>query len=209
MACYGGVDDGFFKRGWSKTVAVLSVHCEREEVFCPCSFYAAPITVDGSDATAVIVELIRSALSDGFALDVVLLDTVVFAGFNIAVPWRVWEDTGIPVIVVLLYPPNAGAAERALMKLFSNHQWRIEVLRRVWSDLFRVECSRGSLYAAAYGVERGRAWSLLCSLQRFTRQPEPLYTAHIVASSLSPLLKREGELGGYEHYQHGRGEGEL
>ena len=187
-ACYGGVDDGFFRRCWPRSLAVLAVHCSRGGDLCPCGLLHGFFTVDGLDATEVIVGLVRAAQRRGYRLRALLLDTVVYAGFNVAEPWRIHGETRVPVIVVYWYPPRRGAVERALRLHFRDWRRRLEVLERVWGDLREVPCPRGGLLVAGYGVDPGEAWRIVCGLQLFTRHPEPLYTAHTVASELSARL---------------------
>ncbi len=185
--CYAGVDDGFFRKGWRRSLAVLAVHCRVGSHLCPCGLFHSWFTVDGLDATDVIVELGSRAL-ELFELRLLLLDTPVFAGFNVAEPWRVSEELGVPVAVVYLYPPRRGRVERALRLHFPDWRRRLEVLERVWAGLREAPCPRGSLLLASYGVGWEEAWRLVCGLQVYTRVPEPLYTAHTVASGLARSL---------------------
>jgi endonuclease V-like protein UPF0215 family len=136
-----------------------------------------------------VAGLVRRALGDGLGLEAVLLDTPVFAGFNVAEPWRVAEETGVPVVVVYMYPPRRERVERALRLHFPDWRRRLRVLERVWDDLRLAACPRGKLLYAAYGLGAGEAVGLLCGLQLYTRVPEPLYTAHAAASGLSRSLQ--------------------
>ncbi len=185
--CVAGVDDGFFRKGWSRCILVLAAHCRRGGRLCPCLAEASWVQVDGLDATEAIAGLVSQA-SERLGLAAVLLDTPVFAGFNVAEPWRVHEETGVPVVVVYAYPPRRRRVERALRLHFPDWRRRLGVLEEVWSRLRRAPCPRGELLYASYGLDAGEAWRLLCSLQVYTRIPEPLYTAHVVASGLSRSL---------------------
>jgi hypothetical protein len=147
--------------------------------------YIDRFTVDGLDATNVIVSLVRKALSDVSRLRMLLLDTPIFAGFNVAEPWSIHDETGVPVVVVVWYQPNRVAVERALKLHFEDWRVRLAILDRVWRDLKKARCPRGELLIAAYGIDYVNAWKEICRLQRYTRQPEPLYTAHMLASIVS------------------------
>ncbi len=187
-ACVGGLDDGFFRRGWSSTIAALAVMCWRGSVLCPSHVLLGRLTVDGLDATPVASMLARRALEEGYELGALLLDTVVFAGFNVLDPALLHAETGVPVVVVYWYPPRREAVERALRLHFRDWRERLGILEAVWSRLRRVECPRGGLLVAPYGMGYGEAWRLVCRLQLYTRAPEPLYLAHVAASGLSRSL---------------------
>lgn len=141
--------------------------------------------MDGLDATEAITGLIREALQQGYMLKAVLLDTPVFAGFNVASPQAIWEEAGVPVIAVYRYPPRRAAVERALRLHFPDWERRLSILREVWGRLREAPCPRGVLLYAPYGIPAEEAVRILCRSQVFTRIPEPLYTAHTAASELS------------------------
>ncbi|KSW11527.1 hypothetical protein CF15_01425 [Pyrodictium occultum] len=183
-----GLDDGFFQRGWRRTLLALAVHCRREGSLCPCRVLLDTVEVDGLDATWKAARLVRRALGEGFRLEAVLTDTVVFAGFNILDPERLYRETGVPAVAVYMYPPRREAVERALRLHFPDWRERLAVLEEAWSRLRSAECRRGRLLLAAYGMEPRDAWRLACSLQLYTRHPEPLFTAHQAASMLSRTL---------------------
>lgn len=189
--CFGGVDDGFFDKSWLYTSAVLAVHCFENSILCPQSVYTSRFTVDGLDATDVIVALVRRALEDKTSLRMVLLDTPIFAGFNIAEPWRVYEETNVPVVIIVWHQPSRDAVERALKLHFKDWVQRLSILDNVWRDLKRIKCPRGELFIAVYGISYADAWREVCRLQVYTRQPEPLYTAHTVASTISRRKREE------------------
>jgi endonuclease V-like protein UPF0215 family len=184
--CYAGVDDGYFSRSWRSTLAVLAVHCRLGSTLCPCTLYTGRFTIDGLDATQVIVELVRKAL-EKHNLKLLLMDSVVYAGFNIADIDQIHEETGVPVAAVIWYPPDREAVERALRLHFSDWQQRLHLLEKTWNTMRKLACPKGALYISWRG---GDWWSIartICSLQIYTRHPEPLYTAHMLASTLSKL----------------------
>jgi len=186
--CVAGLDDGFFERSWSRALMVLAVHCWRGGELCPCRILLDTVEVDGIDATEAAERLARRARAERLHLEALLTDTVVFAGFNILDPAELQHRLGLPVVVIYWYPPRREAVERALRLHFPDWRKRLAILEDVWARLRRVECSRGSLLVAPYGVSYSYAWGLVCRLQLFTRHPEPLFTAHRAASMLSRAL---------------------
>ncbi len=184
--CYGGVDDGYFKRGWRYTVLALALHCG--DKLTPSYIGFELVRVDGADATFRIVELVRRSLTRfRFDIELLLLDTPVFAGFNIADPAYIHTTLGIAVASIYHYPPNRDAIVKALEKTFPGETWRLKILERDWARLRKLHCPKGLLYVAAYGVTVTELYTKICMLQRFTRTPEPLYTAGAAASAASRL----------------------
>ena len=185
MRCFAGIDDGFFRREWSETLLVLAVHCFTDEGdLCPCFVKSTSVTIDGMDVTDKAIMLVEKA-KQRLNIDAVLVDTIVFAGFNILDAQRLYRETTVPVIVVYWYPPNREAVENALRKHFNDWEKRLALLQDTWDKLVALECSKGKLLIAPYGVSLDDAWRIVCNLQVYTRQPEPLFTAHVVASNLS------------------------
>ncbi len=186
--CYGGIDDGYFERDQEETVLSLAIHCVSKRDYCPTRIYTTTIKVDGTDSTRKVVELLEKTKNDNILLSAVLLDTNIFAGFNILDPEYVYSYTKIPLIIAYWYPIDEKAIESALCKHFSDWHNRLQILKRTWKKLRRVSCKKGSLYIAPYGISYGEAWSIVCSLQVFSRQPEPLYTAHVFSSAFSRYI---------------------
>jgi len=182
----GGVDDGYFERGWRRALLALSVLEKRGGSVCPRELRVGRVTVDGLDATDTLLGLL-----DGLELGAVFLDNVVVAGFNLLEPWRVTREARVPAVVVLRYPPRREAVARALRRHFPDWELRLSILERVWSGLRWAPCPRGGLLVAAYGVGWEWAAGLVCGLQVYTRVPEPLYLAHTAASGLTRSLGPE------------------
>ncbi len=190
--CVAGFDDGRFSKSWRCTLGVLSLHCWAGPHLCPCGAVVTRLTVDGMDSTERIIEAVERARGLGYGVEALLLDTNVFAGFNVADPEAVASRLGLPVLVVYWYPPRREAVERALRLHFPDWRERLRLLEEAWSRLRQAPCPRGGLLLAVYGADWGWGHRLLCGLQLYTRAPEPLYTAHTLASELSEALLRRG-----------------
>jgi endonuclease V-like protein UPF0215 family len=182
--CYAGVDDGYFTKSWKRTIAVLAVHCTVNNTLCPCAVYTDYFTIDGLDATEVIARLTLKALEQ-YNIRLLLMDSVVYAGFNIADIDALHNMIGVPVAAIIWYPPNREAVERALKLHFSDWKIRLGLLEKVWGSMRSLACPKGKIYVAWRGISWWDLAEIICSLQIYTRHPEPLYTAHMLASSLS------------------------
>ena len=188
LTCFVGVDDGYFKRSWRRTVLAAAAHCYHGGTLTPCLVSLEPVTVDGADATYSIRQAAGRLLPRCGGSALLLLDTPIYAGFNVADPQYLSEELGVPLVTVYHYPPDRDAIARALEKHFPGERWRLSILVEDWRRLRPIDCPRGRLYIACYGIGFLEAVSHVCSLQLFTRTPEPLYTAGTVASAVSRFL---------------------
>jgi len=136
---------------------------------------------DGCNSTRVVTELVR----DGrFAahLQLIMLQGIAFAGFNVVDIHALAADTGLPVLVVARKQPDLAAIRRALLRRVSGgrRKWKLvekagpmERAADVWvqrADLSLDEAERVLLGA-------GRS---LCG-----KLPEPLRVAHLVAGGFA------------------------
>jgi endonuclease V-like protein UPF0215 family len=196
LECFIGVDDGYFQRNWVYTGLAAALHCSSGEQVLPYSIALGRVRVDGADATYSICRLARRLLAQvhtmGGELKAVLLDTPIYAGFNVADPAYISSELGVKVVVVYHYMPDREAIVRALEKNFPGESWRIKILADSWKKLTKVSCPRGDLFISPYGLSLSEAYELTCRLQIFTRTPEPLYTAGVAATAIAKLLAKLG-----------------
>jgi len=188
--CLAGLDDGFFEKNWEKTLLALAVHCTCRDILVPASVYLEPVTVDGMDVTEATIQLLRRARYE-YNIAVLFTDTVIFAGFNILDPEKVYQETSVPVVTVNLYPHNQEKIRRALEKHFPDHEYRLKLLKENWKRQKQASCRKGRVLIAAYGISYTEAWRLLCRAQVYSREPEPLYTAGVLASAATKALTLE------------------
>ena len=59
------------------------------------------ITIDGNDATDSLIEMVNKSRHQD-QLGVIMLDGITFGGFNIVDIKKVFQETGVPVIVIML-----------------------------------------------------------------------------------------------------------
>lgn len=141
------------------------------------------ITVDGTDATETLVEMLRR-----FSFDAVMLSGVSYAGFNLIDPKKIYEIFGVPVIVVCRSKPNNGAFRAALLNHFEDwkERWSIvEGLGKVYKVISKPDAP--PLYIEVIGCDFLWAKSLICDLAVVCRIPEPIRVARFIARGLSHL----------------------
>ena len=139
---------------------------------------SARVRRDGVNATRVLAGLVTSSR---FApqLQLVLLQGIALAGFNVVDVAQLHERLGIAVLVVARRAPRLDRIREALLE-------RVPGGRRKWRLIERL----GPMEPAA-GVFVQRAGLSLADAERVVRRlavngrvPEPLRTAHLIAGGL-------------------------
>jgi len=174
-----GVEDGsFFSRNGKTLLAAVLMDSKWTE-----SVVLGKITVDGTDATETLVEMLI-----GFSFDAVMLSGVSYAGFNLIDPEKIYERFGVPVIIVCRTKPNNDAVRAALLKHFKDwkERWSIvEGLDKVHEVISKPDAP--PLYIEVIGGDYRLARNLVCDLAIVSRIPEPVRVARFIARGLSRL----------------------
>ncbi len=135
------------------------------------------IEVDGLDATEKIVGMLNRSK---FAKQIkcIFLPGITFGGFNVADIRAIWEQTGIPVVVVMRRKPRIEEFKRAAMKLHRGEE-RMRIIERA-GEIHKVS----SLYVQLAGitVRDAEAYIEMCRVKGSI--PEPLRIAHLAASAV-------------------------
>jgi hypothetical protein len=171
-----GIDDGPFDprhRGDVPVVGAVFSHLRLEGVL------TTRVRRDGANATERLAAMIRASR---FApqLQVVLLQGIALAGFNVIDLHRLHRGLGIPVLVVSRRAPDLEAIRRALLD-------KVPGGRRKWRLIEAagpMEAMEG-VYVQRAGLEAGEAAALVRRYAVHSRIPEPLRTAHLIAGGLA------------------------
>ena len=141
------------------------------------------ISRDGMDATASIVDMVRK--SKHFQqIRIIMLDGVTYGGFNPVDIVRLYEDTGIPVVVLMRKYPDFGQIEKALSH-FSDIDERLDIIRRA-GRITEVGSDDGSnpIYIQCSGIGVGDAARIVSLTSTHSKVPEPLRVAHLIATGV-------------------------
>lgn len=175
-----GIDDGFFPPEYKelklKTFLVGTLYRGRR----PEDIKVRSVTVDGTDGTERAIEILEGL---GGA-DVVFLDGVTVAGFNVIDPDELTKFSR-SVVVVYKFEPAMERVERALRLHFRDWRSRYEVILKAYSRSNLIETRWKTMRVAVFGdvgVDVGR---LVSSTQLVSSIPEPLRASDIIASALS------------------------
>lgn len=133
---------------------------------------------DGANATRVLAALVEGSRFAGH-LQLVMLQGIALAGFNVVDVVGLHARLGLPVLVVARRPPDCAAIRRALLA-------RVRGGARKWALIERL----GPMEALAgvqvqrVGLERAAAEAVLRASTVEGRIPEPLRTAHLIAGAM-------------------------
>lgn len=126
------------------------------------------ILVDGNDGTDVFKKLDKG--------NVVILDGVIFAGFNYIVP----EEN---YIIFYGKKPNIEEIRRALLKHFSTEEDKIRNILRFLTSLKACSTKKGTVYIYT-DLPMSLCLDIINKYQVFVKYPEPIRVAHKIATAI-------------------------
>ncbi len=141
------------------------------------------ITRDGMDGTDVIIEMVTSTKHYN-QIRVIMLDGVTYGGFNPIDIVRMYEETGLPVIVIMRACPDFEKIEAALENLTQAKE-RLEIIRRA-GNISRVVTKDASnpIYMQYAGIDRDGARRIVQLSSTRSNVPEPIRVAHLIATGV-------------------------
>lgn len=171
-----GFDDAPFERSHRGDVLVVG------------AVYAGPrlegvlsgkVRRDGANATRVLAEMIRRSRFHAH-LQLVLLQGIALAGFNVVDLAGLASALGVPVLVVVRKPPNLARVRRALLEHVPGGARKWRLVERAGP----VErCDR--VYVQRAGLSLAEAERALAGFAVSSSVPEPLRTAHLIAGGVT------------------------
>ena len=148
------------------------------------------IRVDGMDVSEKIIESVKST-GHFDQLRVIMLSGITFAGFNIADIERIYNETGMPVIVIIRDMPDMESIKRALARFEDfEERWRlIENAGEVFSVRIknRIIKKEGVVYYQKCGISNKNVEEIINLTSVHSLTPEPLRLAHIIGSGLKKV----------------------
>ncbi|SDL80585.1 hypothetical protein SAMN05661010_02614 [Modicisalibacter muralis] len=171
-----GFDDCPFARSHRGDVPVVGAvfsHARLEGVI------SGKVRRDGVNSTRVLTHLVSESKFAAH-LQLVLLQGVALAGFNVVDVPRLHAALGIPVLVVARHAPQPGAMRRALLE-------RIPGGARKWALVERLGPMEplAGVHVQHMGLSREEAAAVLRDTAINGTIPEPLRTAHLIAGGIA------------------------
>jgi endonuclease V-like protein UPF0215 family len=136
---------------------------------------------DGRNSTAVLAELVDQSRYRAH-LQCIMLQGIALAGFNVVDIQRLSQITALPVITLTRHPPDMAAIRTALLQHVPGGRAKWRLIEKAGP----IQPAAG-LYLQRVGIALQDAERLIVELAINSRIPEPLRTAHIIASGLSDL----------------------
>lgn len=138
------------------------------------------IQIDGTDSTDQIIKMVNDSRHLG-QLGVIMLDGISFGGFNVVDIQEIYQKTGIPIIVAMRKLPNFEKIKKALQN-FSDWEKRWANVEKA-GPVYRVDES-GQLFVQISGIDLEDALEIVKLSTTRSNLPEPIRTAHIIASGV-------------------------
>ena len=185
-----GFDDGFFPAYYkSRKGYTILAGVKTSNLYILSGVGFTQVLVDGRETTEKIVSLSRILRPD-----VIFLDGITYAGFDVADPDAIYSSTGFPVITVQQYPLNISRIRKALENNFEDFRERLEVILRIWNKFNYLDTPWKMVQFYAVGISLEKALAILRSTMIYSPVPEPLRIAHMLASAVSRMFANRHEL---------------
>jgi uncharacterized protein len=168
-----GFDDSPFAHGHRGNVRVVGTVYARHALHAVVS---GQVRRDGSNSTGELIRLVGLCADH---VQLVLLQGIALAGFNVIDVHRLHAQTGRPVLVVARKKPDLERIERALLT-------RVPAGARKWKLIQlagEMEPCRG-VYVQRVGLTLEQAEASLAALTVEGRLPEALRVAHLIAGGV-------------------------
>jgi endonuclease V-like protein UPF0215 family len=139
---------------------------------------ATRVRRDGTNATDRLIACL-SASRFRPQLQLILLQGIAFAGFNVVDVRRLHAATGLPVLVATRRRPNFDAIRRALLEKVPGgaRKWRLIEAAGPMEPV-------GGIHVQRVGIDKDAAEPLVAAWQIHGKLPEPLRTAHLIAGGV-------------------------
>jgi endonuclease V-like protein UPF0215 family len=171
-----GFDDAPFERSHRGNVLVVgAIYAGRRLE----GVLSGKVRRDGANAARALAALVRGSRFRPH-LQLVLLQGIALAGFNVVDLDGLHRAVGIPVLVVVRKPPNLARIRRALLDHVPGGARKWRLIERAGP----VERC-GGVYVQRAGLTLAEAALALAALSASSNLPEPLRTAHLIAGGVT------------------------
>ena len=141
------------------------------------------ITVDGNDATTALITMVKGSRHLE-QLGVIMLDGVTLGGFNVVNIQDIFQETGVPVIVIMRKYPDLPRIKKAL-KNFPDCEERWNHILGA-GEIYRVDrtSNNDSIYMQLCGISLKDARDIVKLSATRSAIPEPIRAAHLIAAGV-------------------------
>ena len=170
-----GFDDAPFARDHNGKVKIVGT------VYASLRFdgvLIGEVEKDDFDSATRLIELISGSK---FAehIQLIMLQGIAFAWFNVVDVFALHEHLGTPVIVVARKQPDMASIRKALLSHIEEGKTKWAVLERL-GEMEQL----GAVFVQRVGISLDQAAAVLGQFAIHSNIPEPLRTAHLIAGAL-------------------------
>jgi len=141
------------------------------------------ITVDGFDATQKISEMIINSPHYG-QLRVIMLAGITFGGFNVVDIKKIFETTGLPIIVVCEKQPDLESIKIAIQNTSNwEERWQFIEHSGQFYEYLPKPSIKNPIFFQITGLDLKDAKQILKISIGVSTLPEPLRVAHMIGRS--------------------------
>jgi endonuclease V-like protein UPF0215 family len=133
---------------------------------------------DGFDAAAQLAKMVGESKFSEHA-QLLMLQGISLAGFNVVDVFALHEDLGLPVLVVARREPDLDAVKQALFEQVSDGREKWAVIEK----LGPMEAV-GEVFVQRVGLTQEEANDVVSRFAVHGHVPEPIRTAHLIAGAL-------------------------
>ena len=171
-----GIDDAPFERGHRGDVPIVGAVCTRARLD---GVHLGRVRRDGANATRAVAAMVAGSRFRAH-LQLILLQGIALAGFNVVDLAALHEESGLPVLAVARRRPDLDAMRRALLTRVPGgaRKWRLIQAAGAMEPCAGIWIQRAGLAPAA-------AEAAVRDLAVYSQVPEPLRMAHIIAAGLA------------------------
>ena len=135
---------------------------------------------DGTDSTLKIIKMVNGSRHKD-QIGVIMLDGITFGGFNIVNIKEIFNETGVPVIVIMRKFPNFEKIKKALTK-FEDSLKRWSVIQEA-GTVYKIE-NKEPLYIQICGIDLEDAEEIVGLATTRSAIPEPIRAAHLIGAGV-------------------------
>jgi len=141
------------------------------------------ITVDGTDATTSLITMVNGSRHLE-QLGVMMLDGITLGGFNVVNIQKIFQETEVPVIVIMRKYPDLPRIKKAL-KNFPDWEERWNHIIDA-GEIYKVHAvtNQEPIYMQLCGISPEDARTIVKLSATRSAIPEPIRAAHIIAAGV-------------------------
>ncbi len=175
-----GIDDSPFSRKQDEVLCVGTIYRGGNYIDGLISFY---VDNDGNNATLKIIKNINKTRHKD-QLQLIMLDGISFAGFNMLDIEEIWKRTKIPIMIFMRKKPNIKKFKKAVSKIDKKRLKAIENAGKIHKLRIKNKNKEKTAYIQIKGLNINQARKILKITCINSNIPEPLRVAHLVAQGI-------------------------